>query len=438
MLRLRSVWVVLALLTGTASAHAGLYYSEEVVAELPSQWRGFLLDQRLLRQIAIKPTGAVPAGPARQHYRRAADKLSKTARERALTADEAADLGALHVRLGDVDQAVAVLRAAQRLHPNHFQIAATLGTAWQLQGDLDQAAVCLQQAVRLAPGKLQRAEEYHLKLVRLRRQKPDPQALDDLFGVRYVGDDGKYQPGKIGEAERKKLPSDAAAVVQRLALWLPADGRLLWQLAELAGAHGDVKTAASIMDGCVTEFGMRSSELLRHRRLARAAAGQLAKKTSPADAKAAHGGHAGLLRPRSSRPLVRRLDQVALPRVRDSGVNALPWAVLTETALDRKYKPTFSKYLRELDGKRITLNGYVQPLAGGEEMSSFLLIEYPVGCWYCEMPELTGIVRVDLGGDKTLAFTRNQVKITGTLVLNATDPESFLYRIRGAEVKIED
>ncbi|HEV3263065.1 MAG TPA: tetratricopeptide repeat protein [Gemmataceae bacterium] len=428
---------VLALLAAPAAVQAGLYYSDEVVAELPSQWRGFLLDQRLLRQIAIKPTGSVPASPARQRYRRAADKLARTARHRELTADESADLGALHVRLGEVDRAVDVLRAAQRRHPNHFQIVANLGTAWQVQGDLEQAAACLQEAVRLAPGKLQRAEEYQLKLVRLRRQQRDAQALDDLFGVRYVGDDGKYQPGKLGAAERKKLPSDAAAVVQRLALWLPADGRLLWQLAELAGAHGDVKTSASIMDGCVTEFGMRGPELLRHRRLARAAAEQ-AKKPTLADAKAAHTGHAGLLRPRSQRPLVSRLDQAALPPVRDTGVNALPWAVLTETSLDRKYRPTFSKYLRELDGKRITLDGYVQPLGGGEEMASFLLIEYPVGCWYCEMPDLTGIVRVDLAGGKTLAFTRSQVKITGTVTLNATDPESFLYTIRRAGVRIED
>ena len=48
------------------------------------------------------------------------------------------------------------------------------------------------------------------------------------------------------------------------------------------------------------------------------------------------------------------------------------------------------------------------PSPTGEEleMSSFMLIEYPVGCWYCEMPEVTGIVLVELPAGKSATFTR--------------------------------
>src|SRR5262249_36279355 len=220
----------------TSASRAGLYYSGEVYAELPSQWRGFLLDQRTLRNIGVQPAADRAARPARKRYEEAAAKIEKISRERKLTADEAADLGALYVMLGQVDKAVEVLRAAQREHPNHFRLVANLGTAWQLQGDLEQAAVCLEQAVRLAPGKLQQAEEYDLKWVRGRHRPLPPagrgeraEGLDDLFGVRFVDDQGKYNPGRLGTAERKKLPADAVAIVQQLALWLPADGRLLWQ-----------------------------------------------------------------------------------------------------------------------------------------------------------------------------------------------------------------
>src|SRR5437762_1944122 len=121
MRRAASVAVVV-LLVCAASARAGLHYSGETFAELPSQWRGFLLDQRMLRQIAVKPLGTNPASPARVRYEEAAAKLAKLAGKRPLTADEAADLGALYVRLGDVGRALDVLRPAQREHAAHYRL----------------------------------------------------------------------------------------------------------------------------------------------------------------------------------------------------------------------------------------------------------------------------------------------------------------------------
>src|SRR5947207_1082756 len=108
----------------TTTSRAGLYYSGEAYAELPSQWRGFLLDQRTLRNIGVKPLAGQAAGPARKRYEESAAKIEKISRERKLTADEAADLGALYVRLGQVDKALEILRAVQREHPNHFRLVA--------------------------------------------------------------------------------------------------------------------------------------------------------------------------------------------------------------------------------------------------------------------------------------------------------------------------
>src|SRR5438477_8545997 len=101
---MRSIHVsasLLSLFSLAMPARAGLYYSGETFAELPSQWRGFLLDQRMLRGIAVKPTSINPASPARLRYEEAAAKLASLAKQRKLTADDAADLGALYIRLGD-------------------------------------------------------------------------------------------------------------------------------------------------------------------------------------------------------------------------------------------------------------------------------------------------------------------------------------------------
>src|SRR5262249_13095569 len=157
--------------------------------------------------------------------------------------------------------------------------AANLGTAWQLAGDLEQAASALEEAVRLAPQNLQSAERYHLKLVRLRaaEKRTPTDAPDDLFGVKYVGESGKPEPGKLAADERKRARGDAVAFVGRRALGLPADGRLLWQLAELANADGDVVTAAAILDGCVSEFGMGSPDLRKRRQIYRTAADEITR-----------------------------------------------------------------------------------------------------------------------------------------------------------------
>lgn len=422
------VWLILA-----CPGRAGLYCSLEEIAPLPSQWRGFLLDHRALLNVARKPTPTLAATPLRQRYQSEVEKLEKLAQQRRLTADELADLGALHLRLGDVNRSLEILRAAQKEHARHFRINANLGTAWQVAGELRQAEACLLMSVRLSPGIHQRAEEFQLRLVRLRlREKAGSVELDDLFGVKFLNEQGKYQAGKLSPAERKKLPADAVAIAQQLVLWTPQDGRLLWLLAELAAVHGDLKTAAALMDGCVVEFSLRSAELRRRRLLMRDAAEQLAR--NPGN-QAGHEGHAGQFKPRSTRPLVDRALLTSLPAIKLDGINTLPWAVITQTTVDRQYRPTFPKYLRELEKRQVSLTGYLQPLGMDQELSAFLLIEYPVGCWYCEVPDVVAIVYVELAAGKTIEFTREPITVIGTLKLNAKDPEDFLYTIRDARVK---
>ena len=429
---MRRTLACLLLFLASSAARAGLYYSGETFADLPSQWRGFLLDQRQLRTIAVKPTGSASPSPMRVRYKAEAARLTKLTKERKLTADEAADLGAIYVRLGEVAKALEVLGPAQREHASHFRLAANLGTAWQMHGDLGQAAAALQQAVRLAPGKYQKAEELHLALVRKRaREARGTTDLDDLFGVQYVGPTGKYEPGRLAEAQRKKLPDGAVALTQQLALWLPADPRLLWQLAELANAHGDVTTAAAMLHGCVIEFSMRDADLRAHRLAVRAAADERAK--TPPD-KAEHDKHAIVFKPRSSRPLV---VEVSLPAIDPKGVNNLPWAVLADTRLGRTFNPSFPRYLKELDGKQVSLQGFMQPLEGDLDCNTFMFIENPIGCWYCEMPEMTGIVLVELPEGKTFTYTRKSLRITGKLKLNGTDPENFLFIVSDAKATTE-
>jgi tetratricopeptide (TPR) repeat protein len=429
--RKQLVAALLALGLAASPALAGLYYSGEQYTELPSRFRGFLLDHRLLRGAAIERPRGVPVSALRLEDLAAAERLEKLSGTRGLGPDEAADLGALYLRLGKPDRAIAVLLPAARKDPRHFHLAANLGTAFQLAGDFERAADYLEEAVRLAPEKLRTFETYHLKLVKLRlkegRGANNPTAVDDLFGVKYVGESGGPEPGKLAAAERKKLPADAVAIVERLALWLPADGRLLWQLGELANAHGDVRTAAAILDGCVTEFALGSPELRKRRLLYRAAVEEMAKKPELDQ-------HTITFRGKSVRPLIKSFDEAALPPIRANAVNPLPWPVLAATTTDQRGKPVFPKYLDQLDGKKVSLMGFMQPVRDELSVTGFLMLEYPVGCWFCETPEATGLVSIELKAGTTAEFRKGLVKVVGTLSLERTDPESYLFTITDARL----
>ena len=423
----RTILSIILLISLAGAADAGLHYSAESYAALPSQWRGFLMDHRLLRNIAIKPKTEAEAPPLRMRYREEATKLQAKPK---LTPDELADLGALHMRLGEVDRALDLLRKAHEANPNHFAIAANLGTAWHLLGEFRQAEAALEVAVRLAPGKLQLAEEAHLKLVRL-RLRGQPGELDDLFGVRYVSDKDGYEPGKIAAIQMKKLPAHAVPLAQQLALWFPADGPLLWQLAELANAHGDVRTAANMMEGCVTQFSMNHATLRKHRQVLRDA---IENVPAPKIGEEHIDKFTSTLTFRSRRPLLSKQDALPLPAIDPKGVNAIPWELFGETSMEKPFKVRFPKYLQELEGKQISMTGYMYPLGEDLDLAAFLFIESPVGCWYCEMPETTGILFVEMPRGKTTRYQQGLVRVVGRMALNATDPEDFLYAVRDARV----
>lgn len=395
------------LLVVPLTGHAGLHLSLEKVNELPCEWRGLLPDLRRLRTLAVPSLDASrSASLFHSAYADVLLKLESTAQTRELTADESADLGALYVRFGKADKAVGVLRDARRKHPEHFACAANLGSAWQAAGDLNAAIDSLDDAIKLAPAKFKAAEEAHRKLLHSRRSEKTSTELE--------------------------WPIDRTdiATAQQLALWLPGDGRVLWLLGEVAYETGDLRTAANILDGCVSDFVMKSESLREHRQKYRTAVEVLEKKNEHAkpDAKLF----------KSNRALAKLLDESKLPAIDAKGVNPLPWAALSETTIGRPFKPKHLAYVEKLDGLKVTMTGAMRPTGGekGGELSSFILTEYAVGCWFCDVPDAVSMVFVDLKDGAEI--TRDTIKVEGTFKLNRGDPEDYLFRLVEAKVKVAD
>lgn len=217
---------------------------------------------------------------ARKDYLERRDALERKHRRGTLSPEEAVDLSAYLIRLKQYDAAVELLNplARDRGRDNYFVIS-NLITAHFLNGQLPLASAYLFQVEKSRPpaqgtiNQVQadwfaRVDPYFWKLIKLRRHEgrsaPTP---DDLFGVRFVGDSGQYEPGQLAAAERAKLPKDALAIVQQLVLWLPDDTRLYWLLGELLNAQGDVADANTVLDECRYNRRFDAEELQQHHRL---------------------------------------------------------------------------------------------------------------------------------------------------------------------------
>jgi hypothetical protein len=235
-----------------------------------------------------------------------------------LTPEELAGYTADLMRTGRTDEALNLLQPLTRGRRAGFVPFAHLARAHAGRGEWREAAD--QQGVALRdvdfPEKfghltspqltwLKRVErDYYLPLLahradeaRAARGGAQPEDVDPLFPsvlpprrptdpVRFEGPSGEYVPGSMPEAERKKLPPDALAIVQQLVLWHPQDARLYWLLGELYNADGDFETAARIMDECAFVMGYRSPVLRKHKLILQDAA-TTQPKTRAEDAKKA-------------------------------------------------------------------------------------------------------------------------------------------------------
>lgn len=411
-----------------AASFAGVYYSAEQQGVLPSAWRGFLVEVRQLKLLGQSGPD-VPAMPLRDDYREAVEKLLTKQKQQPLNPTEWADLGALYIRLGQPRKAIEALNAARKVYPDDFKIISNLGTAWQMEGDYPQAERVLQEAIKKAPATFKRAEEYQIKLVQLRQKDPKIiETFDELFGIPFTNAKGEVRAGEIDPLQLKKLPKDAPEIVQQLLLWLPQDTRLLWLMGEVVHARGDVRTAANILDG-VIEGGLTCKEVRERRRIYRAESDRIAKLPDEEHAK-----YRGDIEFRSTKPYQRSLDTTKLPEIRVDGINYLPWFVVNETVIGKPFRPKMHKHLTQLDGKKVSMVGYMQPLTLDSDANAFLLVEHPVGCWFCETPDPASILLVNLKAGKLTTIQKGQVKVIGVLRLNTTDPEEFLYTLTEAQV----
>ena len=301
----------LILLLGVAPlAWAGLYNTSEPEEEKKSDptikkddWFKDVFRVTLLHLRSIGIANPPVDSPLRKRYVLQSATGANAGRV-PLSTEEKLNLSAVFIRRKKLDDAITILLPLSRQEPKNFLVMSNLATAYHLSGLDSKAIDALGSALSISiwPKQMdkvdepfqkylrsigwsvskfdfyRKAEEYQLKLFELRQReglnqrgaKRPFETVDALFPVKFVGESGKYEAGKLAAAEKTKLPKDALDIVQQLLIWLPEDLRLYWLLGELYNAQGgpaNIQSARMIFDDLAGLNGLnvRAPELVAHR-----------------------------------------------------------------------------------------------------------------------------------------------------------------------------
>lgn len=135
---------------------------------------------------------------------------------------------------------------------------------------------------------------------------------------------------------------------------------------------------------------------------------------------------------------------VGVPGIRSNAVSAAgPSLRIRELAGVRvvNQNPQFPSRATELNGKLVTVNGFMVPLGAGDgKLKRFVLIEVPLSCCFADGPGIDQMIFVSLAPGKELDYASDfPVTVTGRFQAgvqkNKYGQVESLYRMVGASAK---
>jgi hypothetical protein len=122
------------------------------------------------------------------------------------------------------------------------------------------------------------------------------------------------------------------------------------------------------------------------------------------------------------------------------GLPSLVWPKLYDIRFEKAKdklgdyeKPVFSQATKNLDGKSVTLPGYMIPFDNGVmKGTKFMFSSLPINaCFFCGVGGPESVVEVIM--KESLSWNEKPIEIKGILRLNDKDPDRMIYRIEQAE-----
>lgn len=94
-------------------------------------------------------------------------------------------------------------------------------------------------------------------------------------------------------------------------------------------------------------------------------------------------------------------------------------------------KPVFSDAIKSMEGKTITVKGYIIPVEGYKSHKEFIFSAFPYSmCFFCggAGPETV----MEVSTKEPVKYTTEQITLTGTLRLNSDDINRLMFKIEHA------
>jgi hypothetical protein len=94
--------------------------------------------------------------------------------------------------------------------------------------------------------------------------------------------------------------------------------------------------------------------------------------------------------------------------------------------------PVFSPEIKKLEGKTVTIRGYIIPVEGYKSHKEFIFSAYPYSmCFFCggAGPETV----MEIKAKSPVAYTADPITLKGVLSLNATDINRLMYALSDVE-----
>lgn len=95
-------------------------------------------------------------------------------------------------------------------------------------------------------------------------------------------------------------------------------------------------------------------------------------------------------------------------------------------------KPVFSEAIKALEGKEVTVKGFIIPLEGYKGSKEFIFSAFPyANCFFCGGAGPESVMEVT--ATDPINYTAESIVLKGKLVLNSKDVNKLMFAITGAK-----